>query len=628
MRRPVLLAVVVVVVVSLYVAPFTVATTTTPDPVPFGETVQSGLSTATVRSAQANGSVVPKAQITYAQYKPVVGYYGVEQAVDSLRRDGRDRRFGPPTSIYVSDFSGTNPRPTTDGYVSVTSDPRWVTSADASFVVSESGRSAVVPFSDTADAETYASRVDGAVWNWEQLVSNLSIESRDSDYDSWVTDRTARADDTTSSLRRLADRRVSVVVGEDAPTVAAAVSLAPPNTTVFVPAGRYTTPVTISKPVTLRGVGSRTVLDGSGRGTVVRVNASDVVVTDLRIDGVGTETIDVDGNASGWDSIVERTYGRGDAGIAVTGGDRVFVADVHVDTPSNGVLVRDADEVVVSNVTVRGNPTPGAGYMGVMAMGSPVVVRNSTFSGGLDGIYAHHSDGLVVQHNAVEDGRFGVHLMFTSDALVADNTVRNTSAGIVVMTRPSGNAIVGNDVRASSHGVVTAGADSYVARNVLTDNRVGLKIGSRTSLYRHNVVAGNEVGVEATSYVASNRVVANDFVDNRRQARATAGPLRLWSGDEAGNYWDTALGLGPDGSLSRPYRPTDPLDANLDEPGTTTLSRSPALAGLRALQGAVPGMRTGGIVDDYPEPDPVNPDLLNRTRTTPSATDETDDTDR
>ncbi|WP_411969090.1 hypothetical protein [Haloferax sp. YSSS75] len=69
--------------------------------------------------------------------------------------------------------------------------------------------------------------------------SSLTSQStRETDYDAWVTDRTASADDTTASLRRMADRRISVVVGEEAPTVAAAVSLAPPNTTVLVPAGR------------------------------------------------------------------------------------------------------------------------------------------------------------------------------------------------------------------------------------------------------------------------------------------------------------------------------------------------------------------------------------------------------
>ncbi|KTG26997.1 NosD domain-containing protein [Haloferax profundi] len=610
MRRPVLVAVVGVLLVSLYVAPFAVGSTASPHPVPFGETVESGLSVASVRSVQADGGVVPKAQVSYAQYEPVVGYYGVESAVETFQRDGRDQRFGPPIAVFVSDFSGTTPSPTENGYVNVSSDPGWVDARDAHFVVSESGESVVVPFSDRSEADAYATRVDGAVWDWNRLVSTLAVDRGAPDYESRVADRSATATTTADSLRQLTDRPVSVVVGDDAPTIVDAVERAPPNTTVVVPEGTYTTQVSIEKPVTLRGSGVETVVDGGGNGSVLTVNASGVAITDLRITGVGTATIDVEGDAEGWDSVVERTYGRGDAGVAILGGSRVLVSRVRVVTPSNGVLVRDADDVVVSNVTVRGDPAPGAGYMGVMAMRSPVVVQDSTFAGGLDAVYAHRADGLVVRNSTMRDARFGVHLMFTSDALVADNVVRDTSTGVVVMTRPSGIALVGNDVRESNHGIVTAGADSYVARNVLVDDGVGLKIGSRTSSYTENVVARNDVGVEAASFVASNRVVGNDFVANGRHARATSGPLRLWSSTDSGNYWDTAVGLGPDGSLSRPYRPTDPLDARLDERGTTTLARSPALTALRALQGAVPGMRAGGIVDSHPEPDPVNPALV------------------
>jgi len=54
--------------------------------------------------------------------------------------------------------------------------------------------------------------------------------------------------------------------------------------------------------------------------------------------------------------------------------------------------------------------------------------------------------------------------MYTGDdALIADNAFRNELfGGITVMTRPSGNAIVGNDVRNSSAGVQASGTRTYV----------------------------------------------------------------------------------------------------------------------------------------------------------------------
>jgi len=185
----------------------------------------------------------------------------------------------------------------------------------------------------------------------------------------------------------------------------------------------------------------------------------------------------------------------------------------------------------------------------------------------------------------------------------------------VIMTRPTDNAVVGNDVRGSNHGVVTAGADSYVARNVLADNDVGIKVGSRTSLYERNALVDNDVGAEASSFVASNRVVRNDFVDNARAVRDGAGQLRVWSANGTGNYWADAVSASR-GGLDRPYRPTGPADRDLRRPGALAVARSPVAVSLRALRGAVPGMRDRGVVDRSPAATPYNPDLLRRAEAT------------
>jgi nitrous oxidase accessory protein NosD len=188
--------------------------------------------------------------------------------------------------------------------------------------------------------------------------------------------------------------------------------------------------------------------------------------------------------------------------------------------------------------------------------------------------------------------------------------------GLVVMTRPARNALVGNDVRESTHGIVTAGADSYVADNVLVDNRVALKIGSRSSRYEGNVLARNDVGVTAANFVASNRVVGNDFLDNDDHVRVVAGPRRVWSAGGRGNYWDTAdAGRGGVVAADRPYSPTDAVTADLHRPGHLALARSPAYLALEALRGAVPGMRDGGVVDESPAPEPVTGSPIGRNHT-------------
>ncbi|WP_256290724.1 NosD domain-containing protein [Halobellus inordinatus] len=621
MRRDAALAAAVLILVTAYGGAFVADATHDPEPVSFGTTASSGLTAETVRETQAAGAVVPKAQVSYAQFETVVGYYGIGSLVAALGREGHTQRFGPPLGVFVSDFAGTSPTVSDAGYpVPTAGRPGWTTAADAHYVIvpersASAGQSrgrAIVPFSDAAGARQFADRVgsDATVWSWATVRDRIDGPSRTRSWPETVESRDQAANRTATEVRSLADRPVSQVVGEDAPSIQRAVDAAPPNTTVYVPPGTYGERVRIDHPITLRGAGPETVVSAGSNGTGVTVTSDRVAVVGLAVTEVGTETIDVGNGSEAWDTHVKQTYGRGDAGVAFVNTSGALVADVTVRTPSNGVLLRQTNKTLVEDVTVHGTATDGAGYMGVMAMeATSAVVQHSTFSGTLDGVYSHRSNGLVVRDSRMRDVRFGTHLMFTSETLLAENVARDTDTGLVVMTRPSGNALVGNDVRDSGRGIVTAGSDSYVARNRLVGNEVGLEIGTRRSLYEHNVLLRNGVGADATGIVASNRVLANDFVDNDRPADATGGATRVWSSAGGGNYWARAAG-GPVDAVDRPYRPTSAVDARYGAPGTRLLSESPGLLALRELRGTVPGMRSGGIVDQRPAATPVNPDLL------------------
>ncbi|WP_123538430.1 NosD domain-containing protein [Halosimplex salinum] len=588
-------------------------------PVRFDETIQLGMTGVDVQTAEQRGYALPKAEVFYGQYEYVVGYYGVESLVDHLRSGTARRQFGDPLAVFVSDFSGTRPYLTDGGYVDLRDDPSlgFARATDAVYVVDSAARTpagpTVVPFSDRTDADAFAGEYGGQIATWDELPAAVG-EGRPTAAAAFresVRTRSAWADRTVAARSDLRSRPVSTVVGDDEPSLSAALAAAPPNTTVVLPAGRYDANVTVDKPVTIRGSGTETVLDGGGTGTVVTVRSDRVAVTSLTVTGVGP----VGSRAPPDDGPVSSTlvYARSDAGVALIGANESLVADLHVDTASTGVSLRRSDRSVVRNLTVRGAETIAEGSMGVIPIRSSVVVEDSRFRGGRDAVYTHRADGSVIRGNVAADMRYGVHEMHTSSLLVRDNTIRETEGGIILMTRPANNLIVGNRAVDNRAGILTIGDTSFFADNVMARNRIGFNLGSTRSLVTNNTIADNEVGIRTVTLLPTNDVVDNDVVGADRPAVTTSGPVRVWTVGDRGNYWGPVPGLDRDGdgAVDRPFRPTGRADLVASRaPGGPTLARAPVFGLLRAASGGVPGLREAGAVDTAPRTDPVRPDVL------------------
>ena len=597
--------------VTLTVGVFVVDAEGSTEPVPFDQTVETGLSAETEQVLLQADATIPKAQVFHSQYQFVVGYRGVGYMIDELQQPGTTQQFGRPVAIYVSDFSNTEPSLTEAGYPQTETDPGWVRAHEAAYVVGSDARTpagdAVLPFGSVRDATDFARAHGGTVLDWSE------IRTREIDLDtvSQVRERVdqqrAAADERVAATRPLADREVAVVVGEDAPTIQAAIDAAPTDTAIRVPPGTYNETLQVDRSVTIRGPGAT--VRGDGNGSVVTVTGDSVAITGLSIAGVGDSTEPDEGEVDGeqWDAFVEAGYGYSDAAIEAENVSALSVSDVAIDTPTSGVVLRDVVNTVVENVTIRGADRHREGFMGVLSISSPVVVQNSTLLDGRDGIYLHRADGSVIRHNRFVSNRYGVHLMYTSETLIADNVARRVAfAGVTIMTDPTGNAVVGNDVRNSTTGLSLSGANSYVAGNILAGNDRGVLAGTEQSLYERNVVYGNEIGVRTGTIRPSNRIVRNDFVDNDNTVEVGAGPLRIWNYDGEGNYWSKR----PTGLAEDAYSPTSGLDTKLREPGTGTLAASPAATALDAVRNTVAGSRESEVLDTNPRSTPVRPETI------------------
>ena len=586
-----------------------------PEPVPFEDTRTIGVASAEELAAD-NPATIPRVQVFYSQYQYVMGYYGLSTALAAIDEPSTTQQYGHPLVTYVTDYSNTEPAVDADGQIETERLPAWTPASDAVFVVDSGGQTpvgdATVPFSDRSDAETFADQTGGRVVSWATL-GERSFETDDgavvrdrvaeqrADADRWVAERTA-----------LRDRERSVTVGPD-DDLQAAIDTAPNGTTVALDPGRYSGPIEIDHPITLRGADAT--IAGDGKGSVISVTADRVAIEGVTITGVGNQTRNPDAVAGdSWDANIELGYGHGDAAIKATGANDTLVADVTVPhTPANGVLLRRSPGGVVTNLSVAGPEDWHDGFMGVIAMYSPAVIEDSAVTDGRDGVYLHRSDGTVIRNNTFRDNRYGVHLMYSSETLVADNRMAGQEyGGVTVMTDPARTAIVGNLVRNTATGISTSGSDAYIAHNGVTDSRIGITTTAINSLYEHNVVRWNNQGMRTGSVVATSEVTANDFVNNDRHAGASAGPLRVWRG----NHWEDALTTPSGQTAERAYMPTDPVDGQRHHSiARRTVAASPIYQGLRELTGSSPGLRSGSILDPEPVERPQNPELVATTAT-------------
>jgi nitrous oxidase accessory protein NosD/nitrous oxide reductase accessory protein NosL len=612
--------------------------------VDFEDTVSVGISEGVVREAQRSSLVLPKAQVFYSQYRYPVGYYGITSLATDLQT-GSERGLGRPLQIYVTDFSGEPIQLDSDGTLRLSNARKagWVRAPEAFFVVDSRARvptrdSVAVPFSTRTDAAAFVSEYGGRVVRWDGVRTREtdSVGHTTEEWKEIVDEREARTDSIAASRRALLDRPVSVVVGEDAPTLTAALRDAPPNTSIRVPAGTYNVSnVTVSKPVTIRGAGqNRTHLVGDGTGTAMTVTAPRTAVANLGLSGVGPArsgnnvtagAVTVD--KTSWNYDMRKVHGYGDAAIVFDTAGESFVSRVRINTTSNGIIVRDSPNVTISNLTLYGTKRWDEGFLGVAAIGSSVVVQDSAFYGGKVGVFALDVDDLVVRDSRMEGMMLGVFNLYGRNLLISNNRVEDAGYGIYVEMRSSETAVVGNSVRRSGNGVIVAGTENYVSGNVLTQNRAGLLVEGHYSLYRRNVLAYNRIGLRSLTLLPTNTVTDNDVVRNGKPVTTSAYDIvHVWRG----NYWSSAPGVRrtPSGSIVRSFRPTGSVDSAVGRvPYANTVAHSPAVTVLRQLQQFVPGLRKGGVVDPAPAADPIRDDAVKRVRETYNRTGKSEDDD-
>lgn len=304
---------------------------------------------------------------------------------------------------------------------------------------------------------------------------------------------------------------------------------ASPHEVITLPDGVYQGPIHIDKPITLTG-GSKTVVQGNGKGSVVTITAKGVLLGNLTITNSGLT-------------------GK-DSGIRVEGDqttiDRVTLAKVH-----NGVYLTSKGNRITNNMM------SGEADLPVSKRGNGIqldhsgknIITGNRMASVQDGIYFDNAYDNLITQNVITGSRYGFHLMYAGRNQFQANEVNNSVTGAMVMeTKDSvfkeNRFVKERDTR--GYGMLLFHCQScHVHHNLFSDNTHGIGIDSVSgSSIEANTISSNSVGMNIFGPLQSSKISRNSLIGNVQQVvmEQNVSP-EAFSDQGVGNYWDDYDGL-------------------------------------------------------------------------------------
>ncbi|MDE2167292.1 MAG: nitrous oxide reductase family maturation protein NosD [Alphaproteobacteria bacterium] len=378
-----------------------------------------------------------------------------------------------------------------------------------------------------------------------------------------------------------------------------------PGAVVTVTAGLHHGPLLIDKPLTLFGAPGA-VIDGDGKGDVIRIAAPAVTIRNLMIRNSGTDLTAMNAGI----------YIEKNASNAVIAGNTLqhVLFGVYLDGPAGTKVIGNQIEGITTLRRVdRGDGIHLWNDTGVLVQGNDV-------SDTRDGIYIYVSPHNKIIDNRIHGVRYGIHYMYSNHDVVAHNVSFGNRAGFALMQSDHlvvrGNRSDGD----RDFGILL----NYVTYSDFSGNSVKAVIGekdfsgivipsgegkgifvynSEFDRFHQNVIANCPIGIHVTAGSDHETFYGNAFVGNRVQVEYVQNADEEWSWNGVGNYWSDYLGwdMDGDGIGDVPYRPNDGVDVLLWEyPSASLLMDSPAILALRYVQRAFPVFMSPGVQDSYP----------------------------
>lgn len=326
------------------------------------------------------------------------------------------------------------------------------------------------------------------------------------------------------------------------PTIQSAIESAKQGDTILVKRGVYHGPLVVQKSLKLIGEDSP-VIDGGGKGTVIQLDAPDVLLQGFVIQNSGDILSSEDGGV-----------------VALKPGVRI--ENNRFQNVLFGIYLRRAPNSVIRQNVLTGKPLAMArrGDLIRVWYSDDVLIEDNQVTNGRD-VVLWFSKNLKVRANLFQKSRYGLHFMYCREAVVQDNHLSHNSVGAYLMysagLRLTANTLSDNR-GPSGYGVGFKDMEEAVLeRNVISGNRVGFFLdGCSKGISRENLIIYNEIGMELFPSSRNNVFENNNLIENNEQVTMDSSStytVNQWSG----NYWSDYRGYdaNQDGIGDLPYQP-------------------------------------------------------------------------
>lgn len=373
----------------------------------------------------------------------------------------------------------------------------------------------------------------------------------------------------------------------DSTTLQQQIDQTPAGGTLMVKSGSYEEPITITKPITIKGT-EDTVLTFTGAQSFITIKGEKVEIKNIEIKATNIP--------------IE------EAAIVLTGNHHKLNG-LTIKSVGTGIKLDEANHVVVKDSSFTGT---SEGHAVHLWESSHNTFSQNSIRSVQDGFYVEYSHHNIFEQNFIRDAHYGVHLMYSNSCLLEGNESVHNFTGAMIMGAEEAivrkNTFSENNENVNSQGLLLYDSRNVtVEENEILNNRIGIFIEKSTSNYvKENRLQSNFVGVQFKES-EDNRVDHNDFLGNVNDAQA----INSEGNQVNGNYWDASSRIDSDrDGISELIYTADPYFLALTEevPEYQLFFQAP---GMTILQKMLKSTDEGLLTDSAPLMEPIQSNKQN-----------------